>query len=254
MKQVQLTLIVLVTLFVIDVGAGGIPTPKSCLNYLKDMALSRFKAGLEKTEVMTEFRGAVERIKEQFEAAAEQGLFNPSDDTEASKYYYQLAVAEVKRLRESGKIAQEMSQVGSQPISEGYACKRVDQIDDDAEYDMMDMDLEDTGVDSLSLENQLNELNLQLESEMGWQMTPEARQAMHAKAKELAREVLQNEVRDLALAALTAFISGGGVGGAVLPVWQIVSGSLKLKVVKYFMQMVLDVLSSYLGHPIELKA
>lgn len=241
----------LAALVATEIDAIAIPTPKSCLAFFKDLALEKFKAGFEKTAVVAEFRVAVGRIKEQFELAAEQGLFNPENEDEATKYYYQIALAELKLLKQS-TFAEEMSKQASEiSIPEGYTCKRDEPAGEEADYDLMDMDLDDTGVDRLDLENELDRLNEELESEMGWSMTPEARARMQKQARQLAHEVLQNEVRDLALAAVTGFMAGG-VGGAVAPVWGVVAGSLKLKLVRYFMHMVLELLSSCLGQPIEL--
>lgn len=251
-QQGAFLLLTLACLFVAQTDAGL--TPQSCLSHLKNMVMDKFRAGLEQTAVVKEFRDAAHRIEQQYIQAAEQGLYDPNNAVEAEKYYYQIAMSEVRRMRQSGVVAGQLSQVDKN--IEGYACPvGQNSGDDDADYDMMDMDLDDTGAESIGLENkleQLEELNRHLEPEMGWSMTPEARERMHRQAKELAREVLTNEIRDLAFAAVTGFMTGG-VGGAVGPVWMAVSGTLKIKVVKYFMQMMLDILSTYLGHPIELK-
>lgn len=208
-------------------------------DYLVNMVKEKV---INKSKVMVEFRDTMDKIKERFEKEKEET--SVSGD-EADSLYYKIVVDEVRLLRERIEQSNKIETVSDHDAAE--LTKKFNENKDKLKSDPKEIIDED---EDLAEESELmNELEkaAQDEAEMGYSMTPESREKLKKRTKSLLGDLMQNELRQLALAMLTGYMSGTGLA----PVVVTLASSIRFKLVEFLVNAVMDVLTTIMGRPIE---
>lgn len=212
-------------------------------NYLVNLVKDRV---ISKSKMMSNFQDTMATIKSRYDTEKES-LETDASDAAQQALYYKIVVEELRNLR--SKIEKEPAKdadggVGLDDFkhSEGaYPVPNLDEtvdpvVDDAEEHELL---------------NQLDELeNLQKEEdEMGWSLSAESRELLKERTKKVLIELCQNELRQLAMAIVTSYMSGSPLG----PIAAALAGSIRFKMVEYLMNMVMDVLSSLMGRRVNIQ-
>lgn len=221
----------------------------------KDYMLQAVKNKLiSKSTIVHEYNQTMTIIKLRYQRAQQNGILLDLNEAEKENLYYKITVEELNHLKEriqSGSLW-EQGASGVDVRAEAKALESSSCYDPDAMVENWNPDTADLDMDDeTELWTELEDLENQarLEHEMGWSMTPEAKEALMMRTKDVLVDLLNNEVRQIAQAILTAYLSGG----TLAPVLAALSGSLKFKIIEYLMNGILDVVSAAMGRRIEIN-
>lgn len=199
------------------------------VNLVKNQIISR-------SLMATELNATLERVKERYEEAKKLGNFNPDDETEASNAYYRIVIDETKKLKEKIK-ADKSGKIASAMVGQSEKVY----VPPNMYFDDMDES------DDAELSNELDELNeLVNEPVMGFSLTEENKEILRLRTKEVLAELMSEELRSLAIAIATSYLTGGAVAGTAVLI-----NEVKYKLLKFLMNCVMDLLASIMGRPIE---
>lgn len=214
----------------------------SIKDYLVNMVKDRV---IDRSRMMGSFQDTMSTIKNRYEIE-KLSLGADAPDTEQQALYYKIVADELKNLRvriskDSAKNADdgkdlddfEPPQVNIKPSPE----------------EVVDPNLD--GEEEKELMNQLDEIDSleKSESEMGWSMDPEERRRLRERTKQVLTDLVQNELRQLAMALLTSYMSGSPLA----PIAAALAGSIRFKMVEYLMNIVMDVLASIMGRRVQIQ-
>lgn len=251
-------------------GVEALPTFSGALSCAKDYLVESVKQKLISRSVLVRsFNERMAQVNGRFAAAKNAGELDHMDEQAKSDFYYQMVVEELHQLRkqiQSGQVGE--SNAASLDLTSGPDGKLIGGCIDpdavkqgwsasDASAAMMEDD--DDDIEMAEADNQEDKLYAELqqlqdqaarEAEMGWSMDEETKNALKVRARAIVGELLNNEIRQLAMALLQSYITGGAMG----PVLVALSASLKFKLVEYFMNSLMDIVSGVFGKRIELTS
>lgn len=231
--------------------AAGLPNyfnnaKEFLINMVKDRVISR-------SNMVGTFKDTLEVVRQRYD----QEKVNLDANDDGSVLYYKIAVEEIQKLR------QQIEDEKAQKMAKKMEVVEVDDMFDDADTKLdreltvltnsavpSDIDLE-SELDSEAekeLLNQLDDLEEEerREAEMGWSMNAEQREALKMRTKRVLSDLIENELRQLSMAVLAHYTTGGPIG----PVAAILSAGVKFKVFEYLMNCVIDMFSALMGRRI----
>lgn len=213
----------------------------SIKDYLVGMVKDRV---IEKSRMMSSFQDTMSTIKNRYESE-KQSLGAEATDVEQQALYYKIVADELKNLRV--RVSNDPANVDDGKGLDDFKPPRVN-IQPSPE-DVVDPILDDE--EEKELMNQLDEIESleKSESEMGWSMSPEQRKALGVRTKRVLTDLIQNELKQLAMAVLTSYMSGSPLA----PIAAALAGSIRFKMVEYLMNIVMDVLASIMGKKVEIQ-
>lgn len=201
-----------------------------------------------KESLMGPFRETIARVNQRYQAAIDGGLLEGRDEIEKSNLYNQYLAEELRQLRaqvEKGKYNQDTATNEVDPQDKIIqSCLLVAEGVDEKSWnpsEASDADL----LDGISIDD-FEKIALDEEA-MGWSLSEETKEAIKLRTKSVVSDLLNNELRQLAIAVLGAY-----TGGTWAPVWVAINGTLKFKLVEYAMNSLLDIISSLVGRRIDI--
>lgn len=215
----------------------------SIKNYLVELVKDNV---IDKSRMMSSFQDTMATIKNRYESE-KQSLGATANDAEQQALYYKIVVDELRNLRvriskEPGKDAGKIDGLDGFKPPEGIKIVPTDE-------EIVDPALD--GEEERELLNQLDELETleNNESEMGWSMDAEQRRKLGERTKRVLTDLMQNELRQLAMAIITSYMSGNPLA----PVVTALAGSIRFKMVEYLMNIIMDVLANLMGRRPEIQ-
>lgn len=205
---------------------------------------------ISKSEVIQEFQSSMNIVKGRYETMKNSSAFNGTDPVECEKIFKELALEELRSLRtrleskaDEQRLAHEAELNKLPQVDEMGVCSRGSQYSDEIQEPAWDPDIELDEDEELRLLEELEELERMSKDEalMGW--SQEAMDDVKRRTQEILSDLLDNEVRRLALAVVSAYLSGGTLGPILAPI----IASMQTKVLDYLMNCVLDVLTHLSG-------
>ena len=234
--------------------AQSLPSFTGALSCARDYMAETVKQKLvSRSALVARFYEKMEVAKQRYRAAQQAGLQVTMDE---------LLLEELRGLR------REIESRGGKAPNDGLANEQMDPallkcVDPDALHEgwspaaasaaMEDEEEEDetSREHTEELKAELERLQTQAsrEAEMGWSLDPETKAALASRTKSIVAELLNNEVRQLALAVVQSYLTGGSLAPVILTI----TATLRFKLADYFMNGIMDVVSSLLGKRIEIK-
>lgn len=221
----------------------GMSCVRGCFSNLKDYVIS-------KSEAIKEFQATMDIVKDRYEAMKKSGALEGKEPDDCEKIFKELALEELKNLRSKLETKASQRKMAHEAELENLAneddmmgaCSKVTQCVDEQEAEW-DPDFELDEEEELKLLEELEELERLSHDEamMGW--SKEAMQDVKRRTQEILSDLLDNEVRKLALAVVSAYLTGGALGPILTPIL----ASVQAKVLDYLMNCVLDLLSRLAG-------
>lgn len=247
--SIQLVLVVLLSCSSNQVDAVAVKWPTEYVNDFKNYLLGLYgERVISRSGIVSNFSETMAKIKERYAEAKKNGELDNMDEAEAQNYYYKIVIEEMRNLRarvdnEANKNTENGQAVTEAPIDLENLTPEHKEVLENLEKDkVVDGEEEDL------LKNELDQIETD-EAEMGFAMSPEAKAAMKARTKKVLTDLMSNEMRQLAMAILTSYFTGGPISATITTA---VSASIKFKIVEYLMNTVLDVLSSVMGREIKI--
>lgn len=238
-------------------NTGSEAAPSNLLEMARDFLIKKFNENiLSKSETVTAFRATMVEINARYEADVKAGKINEEDTDQATAAYQKILIDEIKKFRATIKEPVDeakIDEIESQLCSQNKlmdACLRVagDQESKiNAEIQALTEDQSREEDRELELEEERSKI--EKENEMGWALSPEAKEALKIRTREVLSDLLQNEVRQLAFAVLQAYTTGGALGPLIIAL----SGGLKTKIVRYFSLIIMDMLSTSVGDKVQIQ-
>lgn len=199
------------------------------VNLVKDRIIDRSK-------MMSSFQDTMVTINNRYDTE-KQSLGTTATDVEQQALYYKIVVDELRNLR--ARIDKDSN---NKDVDDGEGLEDLKSITiSPSKEEVVDTAHDD--VEEKDLLNQLDELEAMNESEMGWSMDAEQRRILGERTKRVLTDLLQNELRQLAMALITSYMSGSPIA----PIAAALVGSIRFKMVEYFMNIVMDSVSSLMG-------
>lgn len=239
-----LATLLMVVVVVSQDGARAASLFGSTKAYFKNKLMGR----LVESPLGAALKNSMQKAEQRFQEALSSSDLANMNEEDKSYLHQRLIFEELHKLRgaiasgrmNSGKIEREKSLEANLiqscvDISDSVAT----QWDPDADTD--DRETED------ELMRNLREIDT--EDEMGFALSPEARKALRTRANLVIRELMSNEVRQLALAALSAYMTGGTAG----PVLTTLCGNIKYKLADFFVNAIVDIISAVMGRKIDIR-
>lgn len=214
-------------------------------NYLVNMVKVQV---INKSRVMSEFKAVMSVIRSRFEA--EKGTIDPANKSELDALYYKIVVEEVRALR--GRVEGSAVAEGVNDLEVAELTKQFNENKEKlAHYPKEKINKEEELEEELELTNQLEDLEAtaRYEAEMGFSLSAESREALKARTKQVLGDLMQNELRQLALAILTSYLSNSPFA----PIAVTLISSIRFKLVEFLMNSIMDVLATLMGKPVEIK-
>lgn len=253
---------VVVAIFVLSVQVEQSESTSlsSYVKEIKSYLVDKAKMGLiSRSTMLTSFQDAMNMVEKRFSEAKAEGKLVGKDDQEAQVLYYSLVIEEIRNLRvriesdktgELGKIIGQAAPVDLpkeiENLSEAKSCD-ISNLPDGADPSVldMDMDLDGSNEEDWVLVNEMDDIERQWlsEAEYGVGMTEEDLKNLKLRTQLFIRDLMTNELHQLATAILSAYMSGC----PVLPVAIAVLANAKHKFFDYFLNCVMDILTIVLG-------
>lgn len=195
-------------------------------------------------------------VNDRYQAALTAGQLSAMSEGDKSNFYSQLIVEELRNLRneiESGEIGQNVEQLDQEDKS-ALQCldggHNPDALHQGWSPDDADVAMDEDESQESELLDELAQLQQQAarEAEMGWSMDPKTKAQLQLRAKQILTELLNNEVRQLALTCVQSYITGAAMG----PLVGAITAGVKLKLTELIMNSVLDILAGIFGKPISI--
>ena len=243
---------VVVALSAIESGDAlpGITSALSCTkNYIVDLVRDKV---INRSAGFQAFRDTMAKVNEEFEKEKLSDKWAKLSEEEKKNVYSKLVVEGLRELRdnlETGAIKEAKPQGAEDKLVD--SCLKMEE-DFNRQTESWDPNTEYDEEEELRLLSELDELTQEAlldESEMGWAMSEETKQQLSLRTRSVLQDLLSNEIKQLALAILNAYMAGTGYG----TVFTILSGSFKLKVFQYLLNSILDIVSAAVGRKIEVK-
>lgn len=236
---------------VLEHQVDAVPTATSMYSCARDYVVGLVRDKLiNKSTLAASFNDAMARARARYAEAEANGELEGKDDADCSSIRYKLVIEELRKLRasyETGQIKVD-NQEGPEDKLIASCVNVSNNVDKNAWTPDVPTDKDDEDRE-LELLSQLDDLEHQAssEDEMGLSLSPEVRDQLKTRTKVVLTDLLNNEIRQLALSVVTAYMAGGPIAGVL----SAVSGSLKFKIIEFLMNGAMDVLSSLMGRPIE---
>lgn len=238
--------------------ASGLHSPLAVMSCAKDLLVSLVKDKVISRSVMaSSFNATMGRVRERYELAERVGKLEGRSEAEQQSVYYKIVAEEIRDLRlriESGQFGAPKAE---EPTAEDRmieSCVNLQANLDKLKQAPWNPDTVQEEEEELMLMEELDELERQIteEEEMGWSMSLEAQENLRLRTRAVVIELLNNELCQLAITVITSYLSGGSLTPPP-HLMKAISSAIKFKLVEYFMNTVLDVISSIMGHRIEVS-
>lgn len=224
--------------------AAGVKWPADYMNDAKNYLITMFRDRVvSRSVIVGDFEQTMGKIKARYAEAKEAGQLDGMTDDEAQAFYYKIVVDEMRKLRADIDARAQKDKNPATPETDLKPEHKeiLNELESDKVADDEEGDL---------LSNELDEIESN-EAEMGWSMSPEAKAAMKARTKKVMTDLMSNEMRQLAMAILTSYFTGGPISSVVTTA---VAASVKFKLIEYLMNTVLDALNSCMGREIHITS
>lgn len=213
------------------------------VGFIRDKLVSR-------STLIKEYNETMNLVKVRYEQALAAGQLEGKSEKECENYYLNITLEELRNL----KSRIEFSDIHEQSLDDGVATAVVSPdgcCDPDAMLENWDPDVMLAEEEEDKLLAELDKLERQAngEDEMGWALTDEAREAIRERTKSVLTDLLDNEVRQVATAVLSAYLTGGSLG----PVLLSLTGNIRFKLADFLMNTIVDLISFAMGRRVEIK-
>lgn len=252
-KLTVLTLALVALSLALEHQVDAVPTATSMFSCTKEYVVGLLRDKLfNKSTLIADLNKAVDQAQARYAQAEARGELKGKDDTERSAFHYKLVIEELRRLRgsyESGQL--EVKDEDSKEDKLISSCVGVSENVEKKTWTPDVVDTKDEDDRELELQSELDQLEhlASNEDQMGMALSPEVREQLKTRTVLVLKDLLNNEVRQLVLSVVSAYLAGGPISG----VFTAVSGSLKFKLVEFLMNGALDVISSLMGRRLEVK-
>jgi len=245
---------VLGLVFVREAESGSFFSLSCTTNYIAELFKQKV---LNRSELVQLINSRMAIAKSRHEALERAGKYDQMDEMEKRNAYQLLVIEELRNVKNDILNKQTDSNVPAKEDKvdeKELECLRYDPdalhedwSPDAAEDELKSLD-EQSEKESERLEVELRALQEQadLESPMGWSMSPETKQLLKYRYNQVLIELFNNEVQQLAFALLQAYMSGG----ATAPILMAIATSLRLKVAQGLMNFIFDLITKMLGKQI----
>lgn len=226
------------------------------------------QAIMRDNEMVQQLKEAVDNAAVRYEAEVkrlkEAGM--PVDETDNS-LFTKLVAEEVDALRkrmEPVKKGEETLNSGlMEPVKKGDETLNSDLMECIGDESQLTQAWAGWNHEEVTEQNELDQLKLkeqneqlfsvlqETENEMGYALDETTKANLKARTKTVLAELINNEARHIAMALLTAYMTGGSSGislATLLPYFE----TLKVKLVSFLVNAVLDVINSLMGHQVEI--
>jgi hypothetical protein len=217
------------------------------LSCIKEMIMTRISNRLAKSPLVEKYQEAVQTAAAKFQESSE--LVAKMDDKEKENYFLRLVAEEVNDMKaRAGQVkpsGSSQDEVIDTNIKHCFA-EEPHNTEIWENWDPQEM-AELYEEDNEELFSKLNGI----EQEMGFALDDATKEALKNRTKSVLTDILNNEARQIAMSALSAYLSGGSTGLAALLAPFL--GSLEYRLVEFLINAVVDVVTAVLGRPIEIK-